>query len=83
MDLGRKWLVGFNARKTQLVLFDQSNNTGVIDVKMDGPVLEEKSIFKMLGLTFSSKLVWGSYSLSITKTASTLKFFSPEVASYL
>ena len=50
---------------------------------MDGPVLEEKSIFKMLGLTFSSKLVWGSYSLSITKTASTLKFFSPEVASYL
>ena len=27
----RKWLVDFNARKTQLVSFDQSNNTGAID----------------------------------------------------
>ena len=31
---GRKWLVDFNAGKTQLVLFDQSKNTGAIDVKM-------------------------------------------------
>ena len=52
MDWGRKWLVDFNAGKTQLVLFDQSNNTGAIDMKMDGFVLEEKSSFKMLGLTF-------------------------------
>ena len=29
--------------KTQLVLFDQSKNTGAIDVKMDGSVLEEKT----------------------------------------
>ena len=36
VDWGRKWLVGFNAGKTQLVLFDQSNSTGAIDVKMDG-----------------------------------------------
>ena len=42
VDWGRKWLVDFNAGKTQLVLFDQSNNTGAIDVKMDGSVLEEK-----------------------------------------
>ena len=56
--------------KTQLVSFDQSNNTGAIDVKMDGSVLEEKSSFKMLGLTFSSKLDWGSYIISIAKTAS-------------
>ena len=27
-------------------------------MKMDGSVLEEKSSFKMLELTFSSKLVW-------------------------
>ena len=60
MDWGRKWLVDFNAGKTQLVLFDQSNNTGAIDVKMDGSVLEEKSSFKILGLTFFSKLNWGS-----------------------
>ena len=44
MDYGRKWLVDFNAGKTQLVL--------------DGSVLEEKSSLKMLGLTFSSELDW-------------------------
>ena len=42
VDWGRKWLVDFNARKTQLVLFDWSSNTGAIDVKMDGSVLQEK-----------------------------------------
>ena len=31
------------------------NNTGAIDVKLNGSVLEEKSSFKMLRLTFSSK----------------------------
>ena len=51
MDWGKKWLVDFNAGKTQLVSFDRSNNNGSIDVKMDGSVLEEKSSFKMLGLT--------------------------------
>ena len=55
---GKKWLVDFNASKTQLVSFDRSNNNGFTDVKMDGSVLDEKSSFKMLGLTFSSKLDW-------------------------
>ena len=36
----------------------------MVDVKMGGAILEEKS-FKMLGLTFSSKLDWGSYIISI------------------
>ena len=44
-----------------LVLFDLSNNTGAVDVKMGGYVLEEKSSFNMLSLTFSSKFDWGSY----------------------
>ena len=44
--------------------------TGSIDVKMDGSFLEEKPSFKMLGSTFSSKLDWGSYIISIAKTAS-------------
>ena len=91
VDWGKKWLVDFNAEKTQLVLFDQSNNNGSIAVKMGGPILEEKSSFKMLGLTFSSKLDWGSYIISIAKTASkkigalirSMKFLSPEVALYL
>ena len=56
VDWGRKWLIDFNGGKIQLVSFDQSKNTGTIDVKMDGSVVEEKSSFKMLGLTFSSKL---------------------------
>ena len=42
VDRGRKWLVDFNAGKTQLVSFDWSSNTGAIDVKMDRSVLEEK-----------------------------------------
>ena len=37
---------------------------------MDGSFLDEKSSFKMLGLTFSPKLDWGSYITSIAKTAS-------------
>ena len=41
-------------------LLDWSNNTGSIDVKVDGSVLEEISSFQMLDLTFSSKLHWGS-----------------------
>ena len=86
VDQGRWWLDDFNAEKTQLVLFEQSNNIGAINVKMDESVLEEKSPFKMVGLTFSSKMEWGSYIISITKTASktieTLSL-SPEVALYL
>ena len=91
VDWGKKWLVDFNDEKTQLVLFDRSNNNDSIDVKMDGSFLEEKSSFKMLGLTFSSKLDWGSYITSIAKTASKkigalirfMKFLPPEVALYL
>ena len=91
VEWGRKWLVDLIARKTQLVLFDRSKNNGSIDLKMDGSVLEEKSTFKMLGLTFSFKLDWGSYSISIAKTASkkigtwirSMKFLSSEAALYL
>ena len=74
VDWGKKWLVDFNAGKTQLVSFDRPNSGG--------------SSFKMLGLTFSSKLDWSSYIISIAKTASkkigalirSMKFLSSEVA---
>ena len=77
--------------KTQLVSFDHSNNNGSTDVKMGGSILEEKSSLKMLELSFSPKLDWGSYVISIAKTASknigalirSMKFLSPEVALYL
>ena len=81
VDWDKKWLVDFNAAKTQLVSFDQPNNTDSIDVKMDGSVLEEKSSFKNLGLTFSSKLDWGSYIIRVLIRS--IKFLSPEVALYL
>ena len=69
---------------SDLLIFD-------IDVKMDGPVFEEKSSFKMLGVTLSSKLDWGTYIISIAKTACKkigalihfMKFLSPEIALYL
>ena len=91
VDWARKWLVDFNVGKTQLVSFDQSKNNGAINMKMDGYVLKEKSSFKRLGLTFSSKLGWGSYIISIVKTVSktigalilSMKFLSPGVALYL
>ena len=70
VDWSSKWLVDFNSGKTQLVSFDQSNNTGAIDLKMDESVFEEKLSFKMLGLTFSSKLDWGSYIISFAKSTS-------------
>ena len=41
-DWRGKWLVDFNARKTQLVLFDQSNNPSANGMKMDGSSLEKK-----------------------------------------
>ena len=44
VDWGRKWLVDFNAGKTQQVSFDQSYNTGSIDVKMVGSVIEEDAV---------------------------------------
>ena len=42
VDQGKKWFVDFNAGKTQLVSFDQSNNTGAIDAKIDESDIEKK-----------------------------------------
>ena len=80
-------LVDFNAGKTQLNSFEQSNN----DVKMNGYFLEQKSSFKITGLSFFSKMEWGYHNVSIAKTASkkigdltySNKFLSPKVALYL
>ena len=56
-----------------------------------GLFLREKTFFKMLGWNFSSRLYWGSYIISIAKTAfkkmgtliRSMKFLSPEAALYL
>ena len=73
VNWGRKWFVYFDAGETQRVSFGWSN--------------KEKSSFKMLEFTFSFKLDWGSYIISIAKTASkksgvlirSMKCLSPEV----
>ena len=90
VDWGKRWLVSFNAKKTQLISFDNSNSDH-LDIKMGASLLDEKSSFKMLGLSFTSKLEWGSYIDTIAKTAAkkigalgrSIKFLSPEVILYL
>ena len=60
-------------------------------MKMDGSFLEEKSSFKMPELTFTFKLDWGSFIVSIAKSVSkkigdfirSMKFLSPQVALFL
>ena len=67
---GRKWLDDFNIGTNELVSFERFNNTGSIDVKTDGSVLEEKLSFKILRSSFFYKLEWDSFIISIAKTAS-------------
>ena len=65
----QKWFVDFNAAKNQLVSFDWSENTGAIDVKMDGGsyiISIVKTASKKIGALIRS-----------------MKFLSPEVALYL
>ena len=84
-------LISMLGKLSCFISFDESNKNGLIDAKMDGSVLEGKSSFKMLELTFSSKLDWSSYIISIAKTASKkigalilpMMFLSPEIALYL
>ena len=39
VDQDRKWLIGCNAGKTQLISFDRSKNNDFTDMKMDGSIL--------------------------------------------
>ena len=63
-------------------------DTGAIDVKVDGFVLKKKIVFKISGLSFSSKLDCNCCIISIDKTAfkkmvlliRSAKFLAPEVA---
>ena len=62
-------LVDFDDGKNSIYLFNWPKSSVAIDVNMDGSVLEEKSSFKILGVSSSCKLDWGSYIVSIVKTA--------------
>ena len=90
VDWDRKCLVDLLLKQLNLFCL-----TGLIALvllmwKWMGLFLRKKSSFKMLGLSFSSKLDWSSYIISIAKSASkkigplirSMKFLSPEVAPY-
>ena len=91
VDWGKNWLVDFNAGKTQLILFDWSNNNGFIDVKMDGSVLRKNHLLRCWG--WPSLLNWieiPALSLllklpprKLELLIRSMKFLSPEVALYL
>ena len=62
----------------------KNSTSFVIDVKMDGSVLGEKSSLKMLGLTFSSKFSIAKITAKkIEALILSMKFLSPEVVLYL
>ena len=65
MVWGRNWLVDFIAGKTQLILFDRSNNSGGIDAKINGHVLVgKKNLLRCLNCL--SLLNWiGALTLSL------------------
>ena len=71
--------------KRSLFYWTGSNNSGANTVNLDGSLHEKKSSFRMLGLSFFSKLDWGSYIIFIAKTAAqkigplilSVRFFSP------
>ena len=85
LDWGKKLLVDLNAEKTQLFAFNWSNSPAAIDVKIHGFVLGEKSVFKMLRLSFSSYLDWSSYIISVGKTTliGSVRFLNPKSPLYL
>ena len=59
IDWGRKWLADDNPGKILLNSIHCSDNFDFIDVKMDGSVLDEKSLLiKMLEFSISSDLHW-------------------------
>ena len=81
VDWSKKWLVDFSAGKTQLALLGRSNNTGSIDVKMDGRK-------HLLFLRKHLLRCWGWPSLLLKQPLwklepCSMKFLSGEVALYL
>ena len=62
-----------NTEKSEVALFDQPSNSIAIDARMDRFILEENLCFKVLWLSFPSKLDWCSYIGSFAKQQSPRK----------
>ena len=72
VDWGKKWLIDFNAGKTQLVSFDGSNNNGLL--LTFSSKLDSGSYIISIAKTASKKIEALIFSM---------KFLFPEVAVYL
>ena len=86
LNWNRKWLVSMNGWKAQLFLICHSSNSSAIDVMVDPSVLDEKSSFEMLGLSFFSELDLGSYINFVSKLDALLcsaRFLPSGVTLYL
>ena len=66
-DWGRNWVVDFNAVKTQLVYLTSLIIPVLLIRNQATLFLRKKSSFKMLVFSFSFKLDWGSYVITIVK----------------
>ena len=92
IDWGNKWIVGFNAGKAKFGSFEQFTTLVLLIQKCMDLFLKQNHFCEeiMLGLSFSPKLNWGSYTVSIAKTAfkkmgpliHSMNFFPPEAAIY-
>ena len=58
VSCSQKGSVTFGVVKIQLVLFDRSNNSSTVNVKMNRSLFDEKPSLRMLGFSISSKLDW-------------------------
>ena len=67
MHWGRAWFVNFNVAKTQLILLDWSNNTGVIYVKIVVSALKERTSFRCWGGLFLLNYIEALISLSLSR----------------
>ena len=70
VEWGKSWLVTFNAGKTQLISLDRSRDPLNPPISMAGHALEERPSMKLLGISFTSKLDWGSYLIGLAKSVS-------------
>ena len=92
IDWGKKGIVDFNAGEAKLGSFEQFRTLVLLMQKRMDLLLKQNHFFEkmMLGLSFSSKLNWGSHTVSIAKTAfkkmgpliHSMNFFPPEAALY-
>jgi len=65
-----KWLVSFNPKKTEALLFSLRKNTDSIELKFNDQIIKNVSTHKHLGITFSSDGKWSFHIDNIIKSVS-------------